>query len=188
MTPRSLWLIIIKIIGIYLIISGATYIPQFGIAMYEFSRDFRNESLPNLIEASSFITSIMLFYILIIRYCLVKTDWLIDKLGLERGFIEEKFELNIHRSTALKIAVIVTGALIIMDALPPLCKNIFTFWQFTSSDKGFKENPTSGWIIFYIVKFFVGFFMVTTSRLVVNFIERKRKGVIIPKTNDERDH
>jgi hypothetical protein len=160
-----------------LIISAIMLIPQWVITIYEFAQPFRGGSSIdfNIVIVSFFLFFTVGFYVLIVRYFIFKTDWLIDKLYLDKGFTEERFELKIHRSTVLRIAVIVIGAVIIIYSLPLFCKQAFAYSQLTGPDKGFKENPASGWLIFYFVKLFVGFFMMTSSRLVVNFIERKRK-------------
>src|SRR5260370_7047977 len=127
MTTRSLFAIIIKIIGIYLIISSATFIPQLVMMISEFSRQFSRDSSQNSIELVSFFVFTVGFYLLILRYCFFKTDCLIDKLHLAKEFTKEKFELNIHRSTLLKIAVIVIGAMIIVNYLPFLCAHAFSY-------------------------------------------------------------
>jgi len=149
------------------------------VTIYEFGREIgRDSSSQGFLEISFFLVVTIAFYVLIMRYCLFKTDWLVDKLHLDKGFIEERFEIKMHRSTILKIAVIVIGGVMVIDTLPLLCKQTFAYFQLTSTTISFKENPASGWIIFYFVKFSIGFFMMTSSRLIVNFIERKRKGPV----------
>jgi hypothetical protein len=175
MTPRSLFSIIIKVIGIYLIVESLFFIPSFIVAIFQQSRTMDGGSKTEIWEGNFFMLLVAAGYLLVIRFCLFKTDWLIDKLYLDRGFREEKFELNIHRSTVLNIAVILFGAITIIDALPLFCKQVFAYSHFAGPNKGFKENPASGWIVYYVVKLFAGYFLVTASRLVVNIIERKTR-------------
>jgi hypothetical protein len=94
---------------------------------------------------------------------------------LDKGFTEEKFEIKTHRSTILKIAIIVIGAVITIDTLPIFCKQLFSYIQMDSRTSRFKDNPSSGWLIYDIVKLFIGLFLMTASRLVVNLIELKRR-------------
>jgi uncharacterized membrane protein YeaQ/YmgE (transglycosylase-associated protein family) len=124
-------------------------------------------------------------YFIVFRYCIFRTELIIDKLQLDKGFIEEKFETKIHRSTVLRIAIIVIGSVIIIDALPIFCKQVFSYSQMGGPNSGFKDNPASGWIVFYIVKLLIGFFLMTSSRLVVNFIERKRKDTVAVQQSTE---
>jgi hypothetical protein len=170
-----------------LIISAIMLIPQWVITIYEFAQQFRGVSSIdfNIVIVSFFLFFTVGFYVLIVCYFIFKTDWLINKLHLDKGFTEEKFEIKIHRSTVLRIAVIVIGAVIIMDTLPLFCKQAFAYSQLTGPDKGFKENPASGWIVLDLVKLFIGFFLLTSSRLVVNFIERKRKDTVAMQQSTE---
>jgi len=107
-----------------------------------------------------------------------RTDWLIDKLRLDKSFTEEKLELNIHRSTVLKITVIITGLLLFIETLPLLLKELFAYYQEINLNEGFKRYSNGGMIIFHLAEVLISFFMVTSSRLIVNFIERKRKGKV----------
>ena len=58
------------------------------------------------------ITSVRIIALVIIalRLCLFRPDIIIDKLALDKGFTEERFEINIHRFTFLTLAIILTGA------------------------------------------------------------------------------
>ncbi|MBS1521890.1 MAG: hypothetical protein JST50_12885 [Bacteroidetes bacterium] len=176
MTPRSLFAIIIKIIGIYLLIGAIVTIPQMITTLLSFRGQAGYASSGDLFAIAFFILITVIIYVAIMRYCLFKTDWLIDKLHLDKGFAEERLELNIHRSTVLQIAVIVIGCVMVIDNLPLLCREVFVYFQMSMPNIGFKENPSSKFIVIDFAKFFIGLFLMTSSRLVVNFIERKRKG------------
>jgi len=183
MTPRTLFAIIIKIIGIYLVIGAFTLIPQSIITLYSFNHQVGYRDMGEVMQMLFFIIFAIGLYLLILRYCLFKTEWIIKKLHLDKGFTEDKFEINIHRSTILKIAVIVIGAIIIIENLPQFCRQVFSYYQMSAPDRGFKENPVSSDIIFNFAKLVIGFFLMTNSRLVVNFIERKRRGPDTLKAN-----
>ena len=175
MTPRDFFAITLKIIGLYLIIAAFVSIPQIAVSLYSYRYSAAEARFGELLEIGFFVLFAILFYIVFLYYCLFKTDWIIDKLQLDKGFAEEKFELNIHRSTILTISVIVIGAILITDSLPPLCRNIMTYFQTTTVHVNPQENIAVGWILFHFIKFFIGFFFASASRLVVNFIELKRK-------------
>jgi hypothetical protein len=100
-----------------------------------------------------------------------KTAWLIDKLHLEKGFSEERIEFNIPHSTVLSIAIILIGGLMFVDSLPQLCRQIFSYFQ---QKDMFMQNISSGWIIFQFVKTIIGYLLMTNSRFIVNFIDRKK--------------
>lgn len=173
MTPKSFWTILVKIFGLYFIWITAGLLPQL-ISLLPLANHENFDSF--MVFFLVFVWGIIgVFYFFLIRYCLVKTDWVIEKLHLDRGFDEEKFELNIHRSTVLSIAVIVIGGVMFATELPQLLYSIFTYLQRADQYKGFTDNPRSPWIVFDTFKVVIGYFMITESRLIVNFIECRRK-------------
>ncbi|MBS1531530.1 MAG: hypothetical protein JSU01_14575 [Bacteroidetes bacterium] len=177
MTPRTLLALIIKTVGIYLITSALIFLPQaFGVVLETLSMGNGSFSFNNAMEFICFFVLTIWAYILIFKYCLVRTDWVIDKLHLDRGFAEEKIEINIHRSTVLRIAVIVIGMVVMIDSLPLFIKQVIAYMQMDNHSGAFGTRSLSaGWLTYYFIKFVFGFFLVTSSRLVVNFIELKRK-------------
>jgi len=175
MTPRSLFAIIIKIIGLYLVLGAFVSIPQIITALFTYKSQLSYNSAEDILTIGSLLVFSVSFYILVMYYCISKTEWIIDKLQLDKNFSEEKFELNIHRSTILRIAVIITGGIIVTDSLPMLCKQALSFARINSVGSDFKQNPETAWLAFYFVKFFIGFALISASRPVVNFIELKRK-------------
>lgn len=181
MTPRTLWTIILKILGFYIFLQMLYLLPQlFTTITYltaqQDSSDLNQQRTPiyfGMIAQSLFAISIYLFMIIAFIF---RTDWLINALRLNKGITEEKLESNIHRSIVLQIAIIVTGGLLLVDSLPLLLRGLFNYYQEINVFRGFKRYPEGGLIIFQLVKVLISFFMVTSSRLIVNFIEHKRKG------------
>jgi hypothetical protein len=109
-------------------------------------------------------------YILILRFFVFRTTWIIDKLHLDKGFTEERIDLNIKLSTVLTIAVIVIGGFMFIDSLPQFCEQTFLFFQQKSI---FRENPSSASIIFHLIKTIIGYLLMTNSKLVVAFIDKQ---------------
>ena len=187
MTPRSLFVIIIKVIAIYLIIDSLSFIPQLLSSLFFVfqSSHYPGGSTDSVAAPLLLLIVIIGFYVFFFRLCLFKTDWIIDKLRLDKGFSEEKFEINIHRSTVLKIAVIVIGAVMVIDSLPLLCKQTISYLQMSHTYMRFTDNRESGWMIYYFLKFFIGFSLMSANRPIVNYIERKRKGPAVSATTTE---
>lgn len=118
---------------------------------------------------STVLTVVVYFFILWLF--VFKTSWLIDKLHLEKGFEDEKIELNIQLATILPIAIIVTGGILIINSLPNLCKEIFTFFQIKSLS--WQESSQTGWIILYLVEVILGYLLMTNSRQISEFINKR---------------
>lgn len=167
MTIRTFWTIFIKILGIWLVLDSVTVIPQFLSTLFYVDPNDTSQSFA--LTATLLLLTIGI-YIFILRLFVFKTTWLIDKLHLDRGFDEEEIDLNIQLSTVLTITTIVIGGLMFVDSLPQLCKQTFVFFQ---QKNMFRESPTSGWIIFHLVKTILGYLLMTNSKQVVAFIDKQ---------------
>lgn len=106
MLIKTFWKILIKIIGLWLLFSCVSIIPQFFSTLSFTNGDLNTESLMLL---WLMLFGSIIIYILIIRLFLFKTDWIVEKLKLEKNFTEERIELNIKSSTILTISIIVIG-------------------------------------------------------------------------------
>src|SRR5437868_13532471 len=119
MTPRSLFNIILKILGVFFIKDFLAAIPQvLSAILYLTNSDTRSEGIWTLLT----IFLILIIYWFVCYYLIFKTELIIDVLHLDKGFDQETFPLNIHRSTILSISIIVIGGLLVADELPNLCR------------------------------------------------------------------
>jgi len=181
MTIRTFWTIFLKIFGLYLIWQTLTILPGFFSTLIFMNTQGDKASLFTTFAAIIFITC---FFITILRYCIIKTDWIIEKLQLEKGFAEEKLEINIHRSSLLSIVIIVLGGLMLADGLPLLVYYGFQYIQHNNTYTKFMDNRSTPWLVTNFLKIVIGYFMVSDSRLIVNFIERKRRKIITTPESD----
>ena len=173
MTIRTFWTLFLKILGIWLILSGLTVIPQF-ISAFAFFGDNHHDNFFAAIYIIALLLLTVGLYFVVLKLFVFNSNWLIDKLKLDKGFQEEKLDLSITLKTVLTIATIVIGGLILVDALPMLCKQIFTFIQQKSV---FREDPQFNWVIFYLVKAIIGYLLMTNSKTVINYIDKKTENI-----------
>ncbi len=170
MSIRTLWTIIIKIVGMSLMISLFKFIPQI-ISMIQYNS---SENKGNIIILSIFILLILLIYILIFWLLIFKSARIIDVFHLDKGFNQDKIDLNIKSSTIISVASIVIGAIIFINSLPQLCQQIFQLFQ----DKTiFRESPNSAYIIFHTIKTLLGYLLMTNSKYIVKFVDKKQKAI-----------
>ncbi|HEY2581758.1 MAG TPA: hypothetical protein VGI43_08130 [Mucilaginibacter sp.] len=173
MNLRTFWTIFLKIFGLYLIWQILSILSTDFSIIYIFNG--LNKILYKDHDKVFFYITLsgMVFMVLLliwtIRYCIFKTDSIIEKLRLEKGFSEEKVEINIYPLSLLTIAVIALGGFILSDSLPRLVADIIMY-------AGLRQNKELGPVISNLLRAFLGYFMVTKSSLIVNFIERNRKG------------
>lgn len=115
--------------------------------------------------------------------CLFRPDIIIDKLHQDKGFREERFEINIHRSTVLTLAVIVTGALILVDSIPSLCYHFLTYVKVSKSN----SSNSRIYVGLYTMKSLIGYLLVSNNRRIVALIEQRRASrtlkIFIPNFN-----
>ncbi len=174
MTPRSFFTIVLKLAGLWLLIMGIQVVMQFisTMASMLFPDSFDEGSL-------GFFSFVLLLlaglYGFIVYCCIFRTDRIIDLLKLDKGFDEERFDFRIHRSDVLKIAVIVIGGLLLVDAIPHLCERVYGLLQERRIMQATPDAQRIGFAIFYVAQMLAGYFLMTGSRSVVNFIERNRR-------------
>ena len=176
MAIRSFWTVLIKVLGLYMLFEALIALPQILITIYFFisHSDSSGDNLSMLTEGL-YLTGVVLLYVQLFRYCIFKTDLIINKLKLDQGFEDDRFEFNIHRSTILKIAIIIIGGFLLIDNIPLLCKDGLSYFQQVDNFRRFTDSPQAKYIVFEFLKVFIGYFMLTCSRMIVNYIELKRK-------------
>ena len=171
MTPRTLFNIILKILGIFFIKELLAIITQLVSAfLYLTSAG----TIPEAIWTFGTTLLIMLVYGLVSYLLIFRTSFIIDKLKLDKGFSEESIPLNIHRSTILSIAVIVIGGYMVVAEIPNLCRQLFAYFQEKRLTYG-QTRPTLSYTIMSAVKILIGILLMTSQKTIVAFIERQRK-------------
>lgn len=167
MQIKTFWKILIKIIGLWILLNCVSLIPKFFSTL-----SFTNGSLDTegLLILWIVLLVAVIVYILIIRLFLFKTDWVIEKLQLEKNFTEERIDLNLKTSTILTIAIIVMGGLILVESLPSFCSGLFDFYQ---QKNILKEYNDKSWLIYHFIKIIIGYLLLTNANKLANFIEKK---------------
>ncbi|HEY2720742.1 MAG TPA: hypothetical protein VGI82_03395 [Chitinophagaceae bacterium] len=172
MTPRSLFLIVLKCLGIFFIKEFILILGQFLMMLFFLMLgDMGGENVWTFIVtlASSLICFIIIWALLF------KTEFILRKLQLERGFDEDPFTFHVHRSSVLSIVIMISGLLIIIDAVPKLCRELITYSRENSLRGLFRDPPDLANIIVTITQILIGLLLIGNQRQIVNFMERKRR-------------
>ena len=185
MKAKELFTIILKIFGIYLIKDVLLTIPPVLDQIVQFF-----EVSPD-IGFFTFIFSLLNLglHLLIVYLLLFKTNWLISKLKLTSDLSDEPLKFNMHRSSIYTIAIIVTGLVILVFAIPTLVKHFYSWYEYMDSRKrmfGTQSYNYSGLLI-AITEVIIGLLFLGNQRNLVNFIEsRKREAKVHqPPTTSE---
>jgi len=172
MTIRTFWHLIIKTIGIWIVIHGIMSVPGLIISALVAYQDPSADSPVFLgIEALYFIIPV-LFYLLILRFLVLKTQNIIDLLKLEKGFEETRIDITLPYNKVMRIVVILIGGIVLVTAIPNLVENLYSF---ITEDRPFNASPRATSLIVGIIQSIVGFLVMTNSDVVQRYINRKSR-------------
>src|SRR4051812_9232533 len=173
MTAKDLFVLVLKILAIYILKDVIVAIPVvFGVIV----DIMRNDASAVLITFCISLAPIII-YCLMIYVLLFKTDKIVDKLKLDSKF-EKVLELNIHRSTVLSLSVIIAGIVIIIQAIPLLIRQLTMYFQFRSANRGLLNSIEPfdwGFTVCYVAELAIGMLLLNNQQLVVNYIETRRR-------------
>lgn len=180
MTPRTLFSIVLKVLGLFFIKDMIANIPSLVAYLPYYLGTVGEVSYGAL---ALFVLSIGLYVFII--YCLIfKSNVIIDKLQLTNGLGDEPIPFNLHRSSILSICVIIIGALMIINAVPWLLRQIFLYYQRSRLHVEYSK-PDKTYIIVYIAEIVLGLLLMANQRAIVNFIEMKRRGNPVEESSEE---
>lgn len=167
MLINTFWKILLKIIGLWILIGSFSVIPQLTTNL-----SFIDGSLniTGLFQVWGLLFLSIFLYFIVVRIFIFKTDWIIEKLKLDKNFKEEKIAINYSATTVLRIAIIVMGGLIFIDAFPSFISRIYAF---LTQKEQFKDSVESAWILYYFIKLVLGYLLLTNGNTFSNYIERK---------------
>ncbi|MBK9247753.1 MAG: hypothetical protein IPM69_06455 [Ignavibacteria bacterium] len=167
MSVRTFWTIFIKILGIWLVFSSLTVIPQ--VITTSLASFFPEESNGYLLVLIPILLLTIGVYVYILTVFVFKTSWLIDKLELDKGFAEDTININIPRYTLLSISVIVIGGVIFIDSLPLFLNEFFVTIRIFNVKH---EAPDGEWVVYYFVKTILGYILMHKNKEIVRLIDK----------------
>jgi len=175
MTPKSLFNIILKILGIFTLKDVLDLVPQIvALPMY-----FTKSGDPAIGIWIAVSTTLTLIVFGVTAYFLIfKSDLLIKILRLESGFDQETIPVNMHRSTIFSISVIVLGGIILANEIPNFCRQLFAYYQEKRMTYGL-TNPKIPYSVMSGIKILIGLLLILNQRKIVKFIEWQSKKKII---------
>jgi hypothetical protein len=125
MSPRTLFIIVLRILGILVIKEIIYAIPQLVSTVISFFTD--SPMLGFLMVIVSLLTFALYLWL---AYTLVyKADRLVTKFALTENFSEPVLDLNFSTNTVLRIAIIVTGMVVLIDEVPEFCRLFYRTLQ-----------------------------------------------------------
>jgi hypothetical protein len=171
MTTKSLFNIILKVLGIFFLKDVLATVPQIiSVFLYFSKADTVMEGVWTLL----FTIVILAVYCLVSYYLIFRSDLIMEKLRLDQGFDQEIIPLNIHRSTVLSISIIVIGGLMVAENIPALCRQLFAYYQ--EKRMTYRQtDPSLSFAVMEGVKIVIGLLLIGNQRLIVKFIELQQR-------------
>ena len=167
MKIRTFWIIFIRTLGLGISFWSINVLMNFLSTLFLIANEKDSLGFYNILLLSIFLIGL---YVIIIKTLIFNTTWVIDQLHLDKGFEEEKLDLNISKSTVLSIVIIVIGGVVFIDCFPQLCSDIYLFFQ----DKLiFSNHPQTTKILTNLIKTFLAHLLITKSNTIVAFIDKK---------------
>lgn len=124
-----------------------------------------------IVSLVTFFAVFVILLLLIVHFLFMKPKKLVDKLKLDTGFEEERFELNLSKSTILRISIIVIGGIVLLYEIPHLMQEIFFFWQATQIR--WIEDPQTRYLIYSSVIIVMSYFLIYYNKEIVAYKEKK---------------
>jgi hypothetical protein len=172
MKLKSLFEVIFKIMGVYLIVRAIIFTPQL-ISFIGYTNGNKSNILPLLGNIIMVLLMVFLFAMLglyLIRRAEKVTLWIVPENRLEEDFATFK----IHRSVVLTLAVIIIGGTTLVHQIPTLAVQVVGMINYNRFDNPLSDfNKTS--LITSIVKILIALYMVFYCNTIVAWIELKRK-------------
>lgn len=165
MTKRDLFLILIKVFGLYsLILTVFTVLPT-TLSFFTY-KSF----------GSSYITLIILslgipvtLFILLIQ----KSDVIVTKLNLEKGFDEDRIDWsNFDDQKIVKLASFLIGGFLFLDNIPPTIS--YLFYELKYDQMGIDYIPPSNFqFTVNLINIVIGYLLITNYHIVSKIFHKK---------------
>jgi hypothetical protein len=172
-TVKTLFNIILKILGIFFLKDMIASVVQLGFFTVMMRKQYSAGESHDSVKEFSLIFIIIVIYAFFAWLLILKSDWLIRVLRIEKGFDQAIIPLNAHRSTILSIAIIVIGGYMVAEEIPNLCRQLVSYYRekqaYTVSTINISYSISSG------IKIVIGLLLMGLQRPIVNLIELKRK-------------
>lgn len=174
MLARTLFNIIIKVMGLYFIKDIVISLPYLFQVYYEFTNSDLESAFSSMLVSLAWI----FIYILIMYFMIFRTDFIIDRLKLAENIKEDPIPFNVHRSTVYSIVTIFLGLFLIVSNIPLLVRELIRWYHFRSITKGLfgaADQFDYSLIVVYAAEIVIGLLLIGNLRLIVSFIESRQK-------------
>jgi hypothetical protein len=172
MTPKSLFIIVLKIIGLFILKNFIELIPQLIETIIEVAKP--NSYMPSFDETLFMLLWLLIvvaFYGFVCYQLLFKTARIVNLLKLDKGFEQEEFSFDLSNASMLTIGVVVIGGIILTTEIPNLCQSLFLYFQERKTINFSGRKPDTSYLVLETAKIIIGLLLIGERKRVVTFIE-----------------
>lgn len=171
MTKKDLFRIIIKLFGLYAVVTAFIMLPDIFFPYY-YSFDLAYA----VVNLAKFVVIIVLLFVLIF-----KTDAIIELFKLEKGFENEKVGLeNISAEGLIKIGLVIIAIFFMIQTIPDITTNLFYIFKSSISHDGMNsvnnEMTLSGGNFSVLInasfKFILAYLLLSNKNKIASKIEK----------------
>lgn len=171
MTPRSLFNIILKLLGLFFLREILNAVPSLVYSFLFLVSDGNfYDGIANFVVSAIIVG----FYLGVVHFLFFKTNYLLDKFKLAEGFEEDKFTFNVSDTTVLTIALIVVGALLLAVEIPNLCGTLYSYFQEEQLTLG-TTKPDYSIAIVSGVKIAIALLIIGEKKWIIEFMESRQE-------------
>ncbi len=182
MTPRSLFIILLRLAGIYFVfatLSGQIMSIYTWISLLiNYIPQETNENVLEYVLIRSSLLSVMdLLFFSTIFFLIIMPRILINALLLDKGFQEEKLDINIHAASVIRIAAFIFGGLLFVISLISLFNQIMTLLNLIYIHHIPSNHVINSYVfplILDIVKIIIACLLVRYNRTIADYVVRKK--------------
>ncbi len=170
MTVKTLFAIILKLIGLWILVNCFANLLQVVLEAFAFAttRDSNNNT-----NVANLSIAIVLYYFsqfAIIYLFLVKTNWLITTLRLTENFESDTIHISLNAITILQIALIIMGSWLFVTSITEFCNQVYSNYQYKPIVNSFANNFI---LITNFIKAVAAVVLITNSKWVANILHNK---------------
>lgn len=169
MSMRNFWLICLKTLGMWLIINLFISLPNM---IYNLITLFTTpDSGMNVTIGITNAVFVSVIYLLIFQFLILRSHQTIDFLKLDKVFEGIRIHLAIPYEKLLKIVIILIGGVLLIDAIPNLVENIYSF---IDDDPFFGQTLKTINIVIYSTLTIMSLLIMTNPNMVRRYITKKQ--------------
>jgi NhaP-type Na+/H+ or K+/H+ antiporter len=180
MAPKSLFLIIVKILGLLFFKEAIAYLIQLLTAIQYLSATDPSEAGRNLM----YYTIFLIVYLFCGRTLLFRSKWILEKLKLDQGFDEHSLGITASPSDILHAAIIFVGGLMLCEEIPSFGRNLYIYKVQSELRYG---NADFALVISSGLKILIGLLLIGERTRILAFLEKRKGGNELADQNTPTD-